>query len=52
MEKELGGKTGIVDIIWKAKAMQHLTEHTVEVGTTHSRFVRARAGKVTPEFTS
>ena len=25
VEKELGGKVGIVDIIWKAKAMQHLT---------------------------
>jgi len=30
VEKELGGKTGIVEIIWKAKAMQHLVEHAVD----------------------
>ena len=30
VEKELGGKAGICEIIWKAKAMQHLTSRTVD----------------------
>jgi hypothetical protein len=46
VEKELGGKVGIVDIIWKAKAAQHLTTAAATVdGLGEYEPVMAALGK-------